>query len=80
MATTYLTAGDVCVELVQWRMFRRDGMSEADTAEVMGLSPSTAADYESAVKALTALKSDATTETSAAPGQARPRAADKHSE
>jgi hypothetical protein len=70
MATQYLTTGDVCTELVQWRMFRRDGLTSDEAAALMGLSPSTAADYERTVLALAALKTDAT------PSQARPEVAE----
>lgn len=58
MATQRMTIEDVCTELVQWRLFRRDGLTPDEAAVLMGLSPSTAGHYERTVLALTALKSE----------------------
>jgi hypothetical protein len=60
MADKYLTVEDVCVELVQFRMFRRDGLTGVEAAVLMGLSPSTAEQYERTVTALAALKTETT--------------------
>jgi hypothetical protein len=57
MAIECLTVGEVLAELVQFRMFRRDGLTEHEAAASMGLSPATATDYESAIRALAALQS-----------------------
>jgi hypothetical protein len=74
MASRDMTIGDICTELVQWRMFRRDGLTADETAALMNLGPTTAGHYERTLAQLGALKTDA------APGQARPRTADNTSE
>lgn len=56
MATKYLTwrfaVEVICVELVQFHLFRSQGRSVAETAELMLLSAETAEHYEDAVSRL----------------------------
>lgn len=56
MAAKYLTwrfaVEVICVELAQFQIFRSQGRSVAETAELMLLSPETAAHYDDAVSRL----------------------------
>jgi hypothetical protein len=61
----------ICAELVEYAAHRDAGRSMTETAEAMGIGPTTADHYEDTITRLLAAVT-----TSAAPGEGPPRAAD----